>query len=868
MSNINLLKRLLRPTVANAVLTLMFAASIITEASAENDYSVYIDNRGKMRRSDTKEEVRFYGTNYTLPFAHGYRALNELGIDHKKAIDRDVYHMSRMGANAFRLHLWDAELADSAGILLENEHLDLLDYLLSSLENRGISIILTAQTNFGNGYPEKNTDTGAFTYDYPKCGIHEDPEAIKAQQRYVAQLVKHVNPYTGRSYADDRSIIAMEINNEPCHQSDAKQVKNYINSMVKTLKRNGWKKPILYNVSHNMPVVSGYYAAEIDGTTFQWYPVGLVAGHTRQGNFLPYVDDYHIPFSDIKGFETKAKVVYEFDPADMLDSYMFPAVARTFAREGFQWATQFAYDPIDIAQFNTEYQTHYLNLAYTPQKAIGMRIAAKAMGRVAAGADFGKYPADTVFGDFTVSYRRNLAQLNSATEFFHTNTTDISPVNPDSLKEIAGYGSSPLIKYPGKGAYLIDKVSDGLWRLEVMPDVLYSRDPFGKPALTREVAHAINGCHPMELRLPGLGETFFYQGINDENPFGGQAESRTITVIPGVYLLSADKNAIESTDKNASMGNIRLNEYVAPSGGNIPLHVNHKPRPYISEGENLVIRAEAFGDESPDSLVVYPSEASFWREDNKLYVMHRIAPYEFEAEIPASELTGKKEFSYRIAVENNSDSKTFPGNIEGKPLDWDAEEGKFYTTRVINKQSPVVLLSASEGSAETETSTIPDSWGRAWMEIEQNAPIGNDIMKIIVKAGNEPISTAVTKWVKPLIGVLDGAINATLVIKAGKSEEVDSITVGVVNSDGVTYSKKIPFEENRLLRVPIGELSQSPTLLCPAPYPTFLRREMMPEGYNRQLTAAEIEKLQLVISSEASDKDAYAEIAGVWIERQ
>ena len=71
-----------------------------------------------MRRSDTKEEVRFYGTNYTLPFAHGYRAINELAIDHKKAIDRDVYHMSRMGANAFRLHLWDAELADSIGNLL------------------------------------------------------------------------------------------------------------------------------------------------------------------------------------------------------------------------------------------------------------------------------------------------------------------------------------------------------------------------------------------------------------------------------------------------------------------------------------------------------------------------------------------------------------------------------------------------------------------------------------------------------------------------------------------------------------------------------------------------------------------------------
>ncbi len=868
MSNINLLKRFLRASAAKTVFAIMLPGIAAIDAIAENDYSVYVDSHGRMRRSDTKEEVRFYGTNYTLPFAHGYRAINELAIDHKKAIDRDVYHMSRMGANAFRLHLWDAELADSIGNLLSNEHLDLLDYLLSSLENRGISIILTAQTNFGNGYPEKNIDTGAFTYDYPKCGIHENPEAIKAQERYVSQLVKHVNPYTGRSYAEDRSIIAMEINNEPCHQSDARQVKEYINAMVKALKRSGWKKPILYNVSHNMPVVEGYYNAAIDGTTYQWYPIGLVAGHKREGNFLPYVDDYHIPFSGVKGFSSKAKVIYEFDPADMLDSYMFPAVARTFAREGFQWATQFAYDPIDIARYNTEYQTHYLNLAYTPQKAIGMKIAAKVIEQVPAGADYGKYPADTVFGDFTVSYRRNLAQLNSEKEFFHTNNTTSNPVNPDSLTEIAGYGSSPIVDYPGKGAYLIDKVSDGLWRLEIMPDILYSRDPFGKPALTREVAHAINGCHHMTLRLPGLGNTFFYQGINDENPFGGRAENGVITVIPGVYLLGADSVAIADTNKTSQLGNIRLNEFVTPQEGKIPLHVNHQPKPYATKGRALTIHAEAFGDENPDSLIIYPADASFWRDDNKLYVMHRTAPYEFEAEIPASDLNGKKAFSYRIAAQNNHDSKTFPGSIDGLPLDWDAEEGEVYTTLILEDDSPIVFLSASDGIAGIETSTIPDIWGRAWTEISRKAPIGEDALKIVVKEGNEPVTTAVTKWVKALTEVLDGDRNATLVIRTGMVAGADSIIAGVVNADGITFSKKLPLKENGVIRVGLSDLSQSPTLLCPAPYPTFLDREMTPQGYTRPLNPKEIEKLQLVIpSGSASRKDTYVEIIGAWIER-
>ncbi len=51
---------------------------------------------------------------------------------------------------------------------------------------------------------------------------------------------------------------------------------------------------------------------------------------------------------------------FEFDASDVLESYMYPAMARSFRTAGFQWATQFAYDPMATAYANTEYQTHYL----------------------------------------------------------------------------------------------------------------------------------------------------------------------------------------------------------------------------------------------------------------------------------------------------------------------------------------------------------------------------------------------------------------------------------------------------------------------------------------------------------------------------
>ena len=104
--------------------------------------------------------------------------------------------------------LWDVELTDGQGNLLENEHLDLMDYPIAKLKERNIHIVITAQTNFGNGYPgTKHTDGRLLLYKYDKCDMHSHPEAIAAQETYLHGLVKHVNPYTGLAYKDDPSPL-------------------------------------------------------------------------------------------------------------------------------------------------------------------------------------------------------------------------------------------------------------------------------------------------------------------------------------------------------------------------------------------------------------------------------------------------------------------------------------------------------------------------------------------------------------------------------------------------------------------------------------------------------------------------------------
>lgn len=549
-------------------------------------YTLNVDERGVMRRSDSGREVAYYGTNYTAPFAYAYRALGYLGVDRKEAIRRDVYHLARLGLNAFRLHLWDVELADAQGNLQANGHLDLLDFLIAELERRGIDIVLTAQTNFGNGYPEDNIDTGGYSYDFDKCGIHEDPVAQAIQENYLQQLAAHVNPYTGLSYAADRAIIAMEVNNEPCHNGTPQQVTDYINRMAKALRKAGFDKPILYNVTHNPSVTAAYYKADIQGTTYQWYPTGLVNGRERTGNFLPHVDEYPIPWEDtMPGYADKARFIYEFDPADVLAANLYPAIVRTLRGKGFQWITQFAYDPLDLARFNTEYQTHFLNLAYTPAKAISMLIAAQAMQEVPRGANYGPYPANTTFGHTTLyTEGKGNSLYNSPAKFYHTATTSAKPVNPDALEHLAGVGSNPVVTYSGTGAWFLDKLDGKHWRLEVMPDVELTEDPFASPSLQREVGHITYAAQPMHINMPSLGKNFIITPLNDGDTRATQAHGRDFTVRPGVYLLS---NGAPDTAKwtartpfgadaaTAKPDNMLLGEYAAPAPSATPLPLIH-----------------------------------------------------------------------------------------------------------------------------------------------------------------------------------------------------------------------------------------------------------------------------------------------------
>lgn len=246
---------------------------------------VYVDKQGVLRWTKDRSEATFFGVNYTVPFAYGYRSHKVLGIDPEKAIDADVHHMQRLGLDAFRVHVWDVEISDSLGNLLQNEHLRLFDYLVKKLKEKNIRILITPIAFWGNGYPERDEKTPGFASVYGKGPSVVLEAAIKAQENYIKQFFTHINPYTKLSYTNDPDVIAAEINNEPHHSGPKEKTTDYVNRIAGALRSTGWTKPIFYNISESPLYASAVVAANVDGHSFQWYPTGLVANRGLKGNF-------------------------------------------------------------------------------------------------------------------------------------------------------------------------------------------------------------------------------------------------------------------------------------------------------------------------------------------------------------------------------------------------------------------------------------------------------------------------------------------------------------------------------------------------------------------------------------------------------
>ncbi|RYY20040.1 MAG: membrane or secreted protein [Cytophagaceae bacterium] len=827
---------------------------------------VFVDTKGVLRWQKTKAEVALFGVNYTAPFAYSYRALTKLGIKPEQAIDQDVYHLSRLGVDAFRVHVWDIEVSDTLGNLQQNEHLRLLDYLITKLKERNIKIILTPIAYWGNAYPEPTNTGRGFSSIYDKSQAYTNPRAIRAQENYLGQFLNHRNQYSGLAYREDPGIIAYEVCNEPNYRPPLAPVLRFANRLVAAMRATGLQKPIFYNIAESPQVKDAILDANVQGFSFQWYPEGLVAGHELKGNLLPYVDQYPLPYRGDKRFDTKAKMVYEFESADVLQPIMYPFMAKSFREAGFQWATQFAYDPMGLAAYNTEYQTHYLNLAYTPAKALSLLVASRVFHETRRGQSFGRYPDDTVFGAAHVSYRQQLSEWNAPTEFYYTASTRSRPVQPARLRHVAGVGSSAVVQYGGSGAYFLDQVRAGVWRLEVMPDAVPLRDPFGTPSLSRVVTQIAWNSQPLTISLPDLGPAYLARSLTNQRIANSTAEKGLLLLWPGTYLLTKSQDDQVPT-LPPRIGTILLGEFVAPKPYSLRAQVRHAPASQTMAGKPLLISAVASNLRPTDSVLLV---AKHYYGPARVVPMQRTDAYTLEASIPAA-LTYPGLLHYWLLVKSmNGNIILFPGQQLGNtqdiicesnglanPLAWDFADATHYEVLVVDATAPMPLFQAGPDRGHVEAQGLRP---QAWVDYPTTAT-GHLALRLVVappKAA-QPVPAAgpaavLRAYLGPQIASrqADLASFKELVIKVQTNQPTATqLRVLLITKDAVAYAATVPVAAALgEVRVPLSTLQPAPMLLSPRPYPGFLPLTFSPAKWPA-FRLAEVEVLQLVLDGPA-----------------
>ncbi len=837
----------------------------------QQDDHVSVDDQGILRWNPSGDEVFGFGINYTVPFAHAFRSAQKLGIDPEEAIRHDVYHFARLGFDLYRVHVWDCEISDTLGNLLENEHLRLFDYMLHEMQERGMRMVLTPIAFWGNGWPERDFPTPGFSTRYGKDACLVNEEAIKAQEKYLFQFLNHVNPYTGKAYKDDPEILAFEISNEPHHRDSARHVKAYIQRLLGAMRNTGCEKPIFYNVSHSVHLAGTYFESGIDGGTFQWYPTGLGAREEIRGNVLPNVDNYDIPFDDVIRKHGGAKLVYEFDAADVGKSYVYPAIARSFRKAGIQIATHFSWDPTFLAFANTEYNTHYMNLAYTPQKALGLMIAGEVFHRIPLCKDFGKYPENATFGPFRVSYEEDLAEMATDSVFLYSNDTDTPPPDPGKLERIAGFGHSPVVGYDGAGAYFLDRIEDGVWRLEVMPDAIQVADPYGRNSLDREVTEIKWAEWPMEIRLPDLGSGFNIKGLTGGGEDIPPADQYRILVKPGVYLLN--RAGVESNvSATTPWKNIQLGEFTAPPASISDTHVMHDPAPEIEAGKDYLV----------ESVIAFPSDsmrAVVWAYGagwaRKQITMERIRACTYQAVIP-SEMVRRGFLRYYIVIETPEGVHTFPGNLDKIPSAWDFRDMGQYEIRVVDSGSPVCLFDARRDNDEVHRPWLPGSGlypveGTLDDELQMNV---RELFKVDPENPNAAeihdysMKFCFQERIKGRSGM--SAFSELVLNGRALNDKPCTVQCALITKNGQCYGGIVEvLPERGNYRLALDQFKPVRMVTLPTPYPTFLPYYFEPGGI-LPLNLDEIESIQVSIgpgipASELGQPQGIA-IESIWLE--
>ena len=323
--------------------------------------------------------------------------------------------------------------------------------------------------------------------------------------------------------------------------------------------------------------------------------------------------------------------------------------------------------------------------------------------------------------------------------FLYAGSTSRIPPDPSSLRRIAGYGSSPVVTYEGAGIYFLDKVRDGLWRLEVYPDAVPVQEPFEPPNANKVITRAIHRPWPMTITLPDLGDAFTIQPVTQGNAASAVAVRGRFTVEPGVYVVSR-VGPVDRATLPATLGSLGFAEYHAPSDDVLPVTVQPLTGPEYSAGRTLELSARIVDRTSPDSvhLLMRPAVGGFYRA----FPMRITGAYHYTATIPATAIPRDGPYEYVITLFRKDSITTFPARVPGRPWDWNYSGHATWTLNVAAPRTPIVLFDPVRDATRLAFTRIGDAGRRGLFRVGLSDMTGRPVFHLAL-----PVDT--TGWSPP-----------------------------------------------------------------------------------------------------------------------
>ena len=153
------------------------------------------------------ERARFYGVNFC----------NTASFPKKEDAGRFVAETRRRGYNTIRIHHHDGELVEGAadGTTITGWKLDRLDAFLAACASNGVYV--TTDLFVSRKIPRRvvGQDRDGFVgMDEFKSLVLVNEEAYSNLCAFARQWMSHVNPYTGKRWADDPTLAFLSLVNE------------------------------------------------------------------------------------------------------------------------------------------------------------------------------------------------------------------------------------------------------------------------------------------------------------------------------------------------------------------------------------------------------------------------------------------------------------------------------------------------------------------------------------------------------------------------------------------------------------------------------------------------------------------------------